>query len=90
MDEPITLATTAADRPSENRCVVVIAGRVVEIETLHVGKSIWVATGRVSGPLPSGPFLRSPLEVTATGHTEESAVEALRRRVEVISARRAG
>lgn len=90
MDEPIISVVDSQSRLPENRSVIVVAGRVVEVETIHAGKSVWVATGRVSEPLPTGPFLRSPVEITATGHTEESAVNALCRRVEHISAHRAG
>jgi hypothetical protein len=69
-------------RPVEHRDVVIVAGRVVKVRTQHVSSAIWLATGTVSERLPSGPQLASPLEVSATGATEEQAIEALKRRVE--------
>lgn len=85
MEEPTLHRAARSDRPIEHQSIIVVAGRVVEVETLHAGTSAWVARGRVSEPLPSGPFLESPLEITATGHTEDQAVSALRRRIEEIS-----
>lgn len=85
MDERTLSAAARSDRPTEHKSIIVVTGRVVEVETLHVGASAWVATGRVSEPLPSGPFLDSPLEITATGRTEDQAVLALRRRIEKIA-----
>ncbi len=68
--------------PVERRDVVIACGRVVQVATQHVGASVWVATGLVSEPLPSGPQLKSPVEVTATGRTESEAIEKLKHRVE--------
>ncbi|MFW6075955.1 MAG: hypothetical protein ACOC9Y_10190 [Chloroflexota bacterium] len=90
MDEPTLSEATGKRHPIEHKSIIIVAGRVVEVETLHVGASAWVATGCVSEPLPSGPFLDSPLEITATGPTEDQAVRGLRRRIEEISRSGAG
>jgi hypothetical protein len=76
--------------PAEKRDVLVISNRVVELATHHVGESVWVATGRVSEPLPSGLRLQSPLEVTATGTTEQAAIRELRHRIEEMGFDRRG
>lgn len=76
--------------PAERRDVLVISNRVVELETQHVAESVWVATGRVSDPIPTGLRLESPLEVTATGTTEVDAIRELRRRIEAMEFIRRG
>ena len=70
------------NRPVENRDVLVVAGRIVRVRTQHVGDALWIATGTVSEPLPSGPQLESPIEVTATGSSETKAIDGLKRRIE--------
>jgi hypothetical protein len=76
--------------PAESRDVLVISNRVVEFVTHHVAESVWVATGKVSEPLPSGLQLQSPLEVTATGTTEQAAIRELRQRIEEMEFDRRG
>jgi hypothetical protein len=75
------------DRPVEHRDVQVVAGRVVQIRTQHIGDSFWLATGWISEALPTGPRLRPPIELSATGQTELECVEELKR---LIAERRNG
>jgi hypothetical protein len=82
MYEPVKMPSKRKSYPAESRGVVIIADRVVELETHHIGEAVWLATGRVSEPLPSSPRLQSPVELTATGATEHAAIEILRRRIE--------
>jgi hypothetical protein len=53
--EPVKMPSKRESYPAESRGVVIIADRVVELETHHIGEAVWLATGRVSEPLPSGP-----------------------------------
>ena len=67
--------------PIEHRDLQIVSGRVVKIQTQHIGEAVWLATGQVSQRLPTGPRLPSPTEVTATGKTEIEAIENLKHAV---------
>ncbi len=75
-------------QPTARRNLVVIANRVVELETRHIADATLVAIGRVSEPLPTRPSPQSPIDVTETGHTEEEAITALRHRIEAMQLNR--
>jgi hypothetical protein len=73
---------TRRGHPVTNHNVMVVAGRVVRIQTQHVGESNWVATGHLSESLPTRKRLASPMVVSATGRTEEQAIEALKQLIQ--------
>ena len=73
------------DRPIEHRDLQVMAGRIVDIETRHVGESLWLAIGRVSESIPTRRRLETPIEITETGRTEDEAVFNLRSRVALLT-----
>jgi hypothetical protein len=69
------------DWPATSHTVMMIGGRVVKVQTQHVGESCWIAIGVVSEPVPTGPRLARPESVSARGATEADALQALRRQV---------
>jgi hypothetical protein len=68
--------------PVEGRSTIVVANRVVQIETRHVHDMLWTARGLVSDPLPTGPFIRRPTVLHGFGPTESDAVSDLCRAIE--------
>jgi hypothetical protein len=66
------------ENPIVHRDVIIVAGRVVSVQTRHVGEAYWVAVGYVSESLPTGKWLGSPDCLTATGRTEAQAIDALK------------
>jgi hypothetical protein len=73
---------TRRERPIVNRNVVVVAGRVVSIQTQHLGESHWIATGYVSEALPTGKWLGAPNCLSASGRTETHAIESLKQLIQ--------
>jgi hypothetical protein len=69
-------------RPPVETCeVLIVGGRVVKFQTRHIGESVWIASAVVSEQVPTGPRLARPIELSATGVTEEDAIQTLRQRV---------
>jgi hypothetical protein len=76
------LPSRSRKRPVESRSVIVVAHRVVEIETRHLAESLWSASGWVSDPLPTGPRVSRPIILHGFGQTETEATADLCHQVE--------